>query len=825
MIASDSGSAASPSVGPRRASIRVLLLSLVLSCLLPGVIGIGALLYRMYRDDQAQTQANAVQMARSMTNTVDAELAQARAVALALATSTQLAASDLAGFHKRARELLGTEGIGENVVLSDADGQQVLNTLRPLGQALYRHGDPSLSTRAFDAARPRVSDLFVSNTTGLPIVAVDVPVTSEGRVRYGLSLVLAPKYLGSILHKLKLPGDWVSSISDRSGTIVARSIQPERFVGSKVNPELLRRLAGPPEGAFETVTKEGVPALLAFSRSPTTGWTVAIAIPAQSLAAPWLQTMLQLGLGATALFAVGGAIAWRQGGRVSRSVDGLKDAALAMAAGQPVPTPQLHFAEAERAAQAIAQSARNLGDRDRALQVVHEALLDRKAQLTEAQRMALLGSWYRDAKGGVVTVSDSMRLVFGHDALHPFCEPHESAYLAGARVQLRSAAQGTLDTGLGCSLELQALRADGAEVWVEARTETARSAAGAIVGLRGTVQDITTRKQAEEAKLALQKLGDENRQILTANRVKSEFLANMSHELRTPLNAIIGFAELLHSGAADQDPAKRRLFLGHIGSSGRHLLQLINDVLDLAKVESGKFEFFPEPVEIGALMKECCDVLHTVIQRQRIELRIEIEAELGPLVVDPVRLKQALYNYLSNALKFTPAGGRIRLRALAEGQTRFRIEVEDNGIGIAAADLPRLFNDFEQLSVGHTKLHGGTGLGLALTRRLVQAQGGNVGVHSVQGLGSVFSLVMARQYVTGKPATDDKPEFSTALPAHRVLVIDDDERSNSRVVQELTAGGPSASFAVADVLGRPMQVDEIVAAVSRFRATGPIDPP
>jgi CheY-like chemotaxis protein/nitrogen-specific signal transduction histidine kinase len=396
------------------------------------------------------------------------------------------------------------------------------------------------------------------------------------------------------------------------------------------------------------------------------------------------------------------------------------------------------------------------------------------------------------------------------------------------------------------------------------------------------VQDITTRKQADEARLALQKLGDENRQILAANRVKSEFLANMSHELRTPLNAIIGFAELLHSGAAEHDPAKRRLFLGHIGSSGRHLLQLINDVLDLAKVESGKFEFFPEPVVIGALIKECCDVLHTAIQRQRIELRVEIDAALGPLVLDPMRLKQAIYNYLSNALKFTPAGGRIEVRATAEGQTRFRIEVEDNGVGIAAADLPRLFHDFEQLSAGHSKQHGGTGLGLALTRRLVQAQGGQVGAHSLLGQGSVFSLVLPRLYVKGTSAADEKPELSASLPAHRVLVIDNDDRTKSRMVQGLwdagfhvdaasssgqalmhargavydgitlnllmpdpgglavlgsirsqpsvgtapvvgismpTTSGASASFAVADVLGKPMRVDEIVAAVSRFRAT------
>ena len=881
-MASDRVSATGPAGRPRQASIRWLLVSLVLACLVPGVLGIGALVYWMHEDDRAQTEGNAIQTARALTNTLDAELARARAVALALATSSHLIRSDLVGFHRRARALLQAEGIGDNIVLSDAEGQQLLDTLRPVGEVLAQRGNPARSAASFEAVRPMVSDLVSSQTSGKLIVTVDAPVMAEGRVVYRLSLVLAPRDIGRILRDLKLPADWVSSISDRTGTIVDRTNQPERYVGAKVNPELLRRLNGPAEGAFDWVSKEGVPAVVVYSRSPTTAWTVAIGIPKQSLAAPWLQTMLLLGLGASALFAACGVFAWRQGGKVSRSVDGLKDATVAMADGRPVPVPALHFAEAERAAEAIGRSVKILADQNLALQLAHEALLDREVQLTEAQHVALLGSWYWDSATETVTVSASMRQVFGRDEFHPFCKPSDTAYLPAACEQLNAATQQAMATGVGYRIELEALRPDGAAISVEARAEAARSATGAIIGLRGTVQDITTRKQAEQASLTLQQLGDENRQILAASRVKSEFLANMSHELRTPLNAIIGFSELLHSGAVEHDPVKRQLFLGHIGTSGRHLLQLINDVLDLAKVESGKFEFFPEPVNLGALIKECCDVLHTLIQRQNIELSVEIYSGLGPLVLDAARLKQVMYNYLSNAIKFTPVGGRIQVRVLAEGQTRFRIEVEDTGVGIAACDLPRLFNDFEQLNTGHSKQHPGTGLGLALTRRLVQAQGGNVSVHSLPGHGSVFSVVMDRVYLKGTRASDEKPEMSAALPAPRVLVIDHNDRSKSRLVQELwdggfhvdaasssgqallhsrgaaydgitlnlrlpdqgglavlesirqegqssatpvvgismpTDNGDSASFAVANVLGKPLHVDEIVAAMARFRST------
>ncbi len=254
------------------------------------------------------------------------------------------------------------------------------------------------------------------------------------------------------------------------------------------------------------------------------------------------------------------------------------------------------------------------------------------------------------------------------------------------------------------------------------------------------------RHLVDAARIRTLYLEGENCQMQEASRLKSLFMANMSHELRTPLNAIIGFAELLQSGAVPVDAPQHALFLGHIGSSGRHLLQLIDDVLDLAKAEAGKVEFFPEPLNLRRLVKDLSDSLHPQIQQKQLLLSIDIEPALDDLVLDALRLKQVLYNFLSNAIKFTPAGGRIAVRALAQGAGHVRLEVEDSGIGIADADLPRLFTDYQQLDTGHAKRHAGTGLGLALTRRLVQAQHGSVGVRSTPGLGSVFHIVLNRQH-------------------------------------------------------------------------------
>jgi PAS domain S-box-containing protein len=316
---------------------------------------------------------------------------------------------------------------------------------------------------------------------------------------------------------------------------------------------------------------------------------------------------------------------------------------------------------------------------------------------------------------------------------------------------------------------------DGHLVDVSISISPIRDAVGRVAGASKIVRDITQLKEAK-------RLDAENRQIQEASRLKSQFLANMSHELRTPLNAIIGFSELLHSGAVPADSPKCHTFLGHIASSGRHLLQLINDVLDLSKVESGKFEFFAEPINLPKLIGEVGDILHTSIDRKRISFSIEVDPDISEVHLDAGRLKQVLYNYLSNAIKFTLEDGRVSVRARAHGVQHFILEVEDNGVGVAPAEQSRLFTEFQQLGGGYAKQHEGTGLGLALTRRLVEAQGGRVGVVSEPGRGSVFHALLNRVH-----GTDAAPAIGDSKV--RLLVIEDDHALQSQSIQVLTDAG------------------------------------
>jgi len=226
-----------------------------------------------------------------------------------------------------------------------------------------------------------------------------------------------------------------------------------------------------------------------------------------------------------------------------------------------------------------------------------------------------------------------------------------------------------------------------------------------------------------------------------AMEVKARFLAGVTHELRTPLNGIIGFAQLLHDGKIGPVNADQRDCLADILSCSDHLLGLVTQLLDIAKADSGKMTFQYRTVSPAQLAGDVVETLWPLAEAKRIAVEIHADPTLGTVAADPGRLKQVLYNYLSNALKFTPAGGAIHVSLSAQASDYYRIEVSDTGPGIAASDIPRLFAEFSQLELGKD-FHQGTGLGLAITKRIVEAQGGRVGVESCPGEGSRFYAVL-----------------------------------------------------------------------------------
>jgi signal transduction histidine kinase len=218
-----------------------------------------------------------------------------------------------------------------------------------------------------------------------------------------------------------------------------------------------------------------------------------------------------------------------------------------------------------------------------------------------------------------------------------------------------------------------------------------------------------------------------------ANNAKSQFLATMSHELRTPLNAIIGFADLMHDGRLGPVSEQHRESLDDIRGSARHLLDLINEVLDMARIESGRIMLDIQSIDPVEVVSAAVDSLRPLAAERNLAVTLEAQS-IGNVLLDPARLRQVVLNYLSNAIKFTPEDGLVQVRVLREAD-ELVLEVIDTGGGIAAEDQARVFGEFEQL---HGAAYGGTGLGLAVTKRIIDAQGGTVGVHSAPGHGCTF---------------------------------------------------------------------------------------
>lgn len=292
--------------------------------------------------------------------------------------------------------------------------------------------------------------------------------------------------------------------------------------------------------------------------------------------------------------------------------------------------------------------------------------------------------------------------------------------------------------------EFDLVGTDGSVRRVAVSGTAVKDTLGRFLRCRTILHDITPLRRAEQVRLEAVRLEAENKQMRETNRLKSLFLANMSHELKTPLNAVLGAVQMHELGLIKPGTSRFNRFIAQIGSSGRHLSRLIEDILDHASLEAGRLTFLPQPVDPAQLVQKVVDMARPEIELKRLNLTVSVDPTLGTLFLDPLRLQQVANNFLGNAVKFTPAGGRVDLRVTAEGPTDFRIEVEDSGIGIAEADLPGLFVEFHQLSSGRTKEYRGTGLGLALTRRLVESQGGSVGVRSEPGVGSVFHAVLPR---------------------------------------------------------------------------------
>jgi PAS domain S-box-containing protein len=436
------------------------------------------------------------------------------------------------------------------------------------------------------------------------------------------------------------------------------------------------------------------------------------------------------------------------------------------------------------------QRARHLESEIAERQRVEEALRESEEKYRHIINAAADAIISLDEQGLVREFNDAAEQMFGFTKaeilgkpLTPLMPPHlRDAHTAGLQRYLTT---GQRHLPRWSNVELPGMTKDGREFPLEVSFSLLE--AGDKKFLTGVLRDITERKLAEG------ELRQARETAEAATQAKSAFLANMSHELRTPMNAIMGFTRLVMRRSQDLLPQRQYENLEKILISAEHLLTLINDILDLSKIEAGHMEIHPVSFQLETLVDVCLRTLEPMLQSERIRLIKEIEPALALLSTDQDKVQQILMNLLSNAVKFTPAG-TITITA-QQHNGEITVAVADTGIGIPAEALKHVFEEFRQVDNSTTRQYGGTGLGLSISRRLAQLLGGDITVQSVLGVGSTFTVTLPLHYAAPPPVT-----HATTLPSHAellkqrepervILVIDDDPDVIYLVQENLTEAG------------------------------------
>lgn len=381
-----------------------------------------------------------------------------------------------------------------------------------------------------------------------------------------------------------------------------------------------------------------------------------------------------------------------------------------------------------------------------------------------------------DTEGNIVEFNKGAEDMLGYNSKEVIGTPAERLYQDEA--ERRNILKIIEEKGRVTNYETRLKTSDGDLLDVSLTISQLRDGLGNIIGTVGISRDITEIKKKREELLALNKklqettqalevyradlekkveertkelreaneqLIDSNIKIKEADRLKSEFMANMSHELRTPLNAIIGFSELLLDGIDGEISDVQKIDVAHIHDSGVHLLGIINDILDLSKIEAGKMDLVMEEVDLAAVIPSVASVARTLIKGKDIKLTTQIDENLPTILADGKRLKQIILNLISNAAKFTEEG-EIVIKVEPAEKRYLLISVRDTGIGIKEEDMPKVFEKFRQIDMSSTRNKGGTGLGMAITKKLVEMHGGSVWLTSRVGTGTTFFVKLPLNY-------------------------------------------------------------------------------
>ena len=648
-----------------------------------------------------------------------------------------------------ARVVQTHEGWRALLVVSD-QGHLLASTMPEDDSTSIAASRGPLLRRIRQTRAPAISALLAGSRPDEQRFLLGAPVVRNGRIGYVVFAALDTSGLERILRGQVLPDGWVAVVVDPEGRIAARV--PSRGHEQDVGQPVLGEPTGAGVAWQSWVDRAGVPSYLALQRAPVSWWGIGISVPRELIDAPFRRSVLVVVAGGLLCLLAGAGLAGLVGRQLSRPLTALAASAHDLERGPGrVAAPRSVIREIAVLGESLEGAARAVEERVAAQQLAAVAVGQSQAWHAALAAFAPVGLVRTDEHGRTTYVNarwTELTGVSGNAAAGPWGDdlhPEDGPQVLGAWTR-------ALSKGQDFSAEFR--RGDPGRPstpkgrWLVAHARPVRDAGDRVVEFIGVLMDITDRKRAEEERAELTARAQAaQRAAETANQAKDDFLAALSHELRTPLNAMLLWVQVLRE--APNDPSMYRRALDAIERSARLQTRLVENLVDLARISSGKFTIDVEPIELASLVRTSVDSVREEITQKSIALTGELGAGDFWIRGDSARFQQALLNLLSNAIRFTPKEGAIHVGLSRQG-TEVQVSVRDTGEGIAPEFQAHLFERFRQAEGGARRRHGGLGLGLALARDIVERHGGRITATSEgRGRGATFTMAL--------PLANDRP--------------------------------------------------------------------
>jgi PAS domain S-box-containing protein len=708
--------------------------------------------------ERARFTQGAKEATVALLSAVDAELKSSLTTLTAMASLRSFDTDDLHSFYAEATRVAQTQPHWITIILLAPSGQQLVNLLRPMGAELPAASERASFEQVLRTGKPAIGALVDTKLIKGMGFTVRVPVIRNGVVKYVISAGVAPEGMLKLLLSQKLPSSWVAGVVDQHGRIVARTREPERYVGQAATRSLLDELARAPEGWFHGITLDGADVYTAYRRSAFSGWTLGIGIPAAEYKAGGRQTILMIGGGTLGAGLLALSLATLFGRRITAPVFALASAAKAMGRDEePKISPVTGITEMAVLSRALKDAAEAVREREKRFRLVADATPAMIWISGPDKRRTWFNKFWLDFVGR------SLEHEIGNDwteNVHPD-DVERATQLYSTAFDLRKTF--AMEYRLLCA-------ADNKYHWIFDQGVPYYKPDGEFAGFIGSAIDVTDRKEADES-------------LRQADRRKDEFLAMLGHELRNPLGIITTSVQLMRL-KGPQDPALVEL-REMIERQTEHMAQMMTDLLDVSRITRGQVRLKRELCDFAEIVRHAVEDHRSALDESGLILVSEVPDRPMWMMGDSMRLSQIVGNLLHNASKFTDRGGTLTIRLVEDPGGSVLLSVHDTGIGIEKDMVKDIFEPFTQSDHSIDRSRGGLGMGLALVKGFVELHGGSVRVESAGlGCGSEFTvrLPLAKDHVS--PGPDLSALKTPSEPSRRILIIEDNQDA-ARSIQML----------------------------------------